>query len=516
MIPITYKCERRPIMLFIEKYSNQISGVLNCYDRVVIQGTIPGICYADGMTSYLYFKKIKIFDYPQFAAPFREELRKNAEEFALNNGINIEFIAKRNIRKEKIIEKIIKERGDHPGPVHIISAMESCPSYKPWHNKNTGKTYLKSVQGKCLHYYFYFIDEDLGLCYVRVPTWCPFRLQIYFNGHNVLNSSMKKKGIHSVMLDNAIFKTESFETAQNFSNNLNIEHLHEKLNEFATRYCPVIKHFPLGYHWSIMQVEYSTDIIFKRQEDLKLIYENLTRTAIHTVKPENIATFLGKKLVPQYQDEMGNNFSTRIEGTCIKFKMGKTSIKMYDKQGIILRIETTTNDVSFFKHYRKVEHRDGTTSMKLAAMKKGLYSLGPLTDILFSANKRFLNFIADIVDPSVGIKKLDKVSETVVQNNRPFKGFNFFSQADIKILQALISGEFTINGFQNKTLRNKLEDYSSSQISRVLKRLHTHGLIKKVAHTYKYYLTRLGSQVITMGIKLKSMVIIPELANSYE
>ena len=327
---------------------------------------------------------------------------------------------------------------------------------------------------------------------------------------------MKKKGIHSVMLDNAIFKTESFETAQNFSNNLNIEHLHEKLNEFATRYCPVIKHFPLGYHWSIMQVEYSTDIIFKRQEDLKLIYENLTHTAIHTVKPENIATFLGKKLVPQYQDEMGNNFSTRIEGTCIKFKMGKTSIKMYDKQGIILRIETTTNDVSFFKHYRKVEHRDGTTSMKLAAMKKGLYSLGPLTDILFSANKRFLNFIADIVDPSVGIKKLDKVSETVVQNNRPFKGFNFFSQADIKILQALISGEFTINGFQNKTLRNKLEDYSSSQISRVLKRLHTHGLIKKVAHTYKYYLTRLGSQVITMGIKLKSMVIIPELANSYE
>jgi DNA-binding HxlR family transcriptional regulator len=83
-------------------------------------------------------------------------------------------------------------------------------------------------------------------------------------------------------------------------------------------------------------------------------------------------------------------------------------------------------------------------------------------------------------------------------------------------LQAVISGEFTINGFQNKTLRNKLKGYSSSQISRVLKKLHTHGLIKKVAKTYKYYVTRLGSQVITMGIKLKSMVIIPELANSYE
>jgi predicted transcriptional regulator len=238
--------------------------------------------------------------------------------------------------------------------------------------------------------------------------------------------------------------------------------------------------------------------------------------AIHSVKPENIATFLGKKLSPLYQDEMGNNFSTRIEGTCIKFKMGRSSIKMYDKHGIILRIETTTNDVSFFKHYRKVEHRNGTSSKKLTNMKKGLYSLGPLKDILFSANNRFLKFISDIVDPSVGIKKLEKVSKTVVQNNRPFKGFNFFSKDDMNILQAIVSGAFTISGFQNKNLRYQLKNYSSSQISRILKRLHTHGLIKKIAKTYKYYLTRFGSQVITMGMKLKEMTIIPELTKVYE
>ncbi len=502
-------------MQFIEKYSKQISGVLHCYDRVIIQGTVPGICYAKGMTSYLYANKIRIFDYPQFTIPYREELRSNAEQIASSNGIEIQFLPKRNIRKEKIIGDIIKERGDHPGLVHIISAMESCASYKPWHNKKTGKTYLKSVQGKCLHYYFYFIDEYLGLCYVRVPTWCPFRLQIYFNGHNILNAAMETKGVQSVVRDNAILKVESFETAQEISNALDIAQIHKKLDEFANLYCPVIKHFPQGYHWSIMQVEYSTDIIFKHQEDLKLIYDNLIRTAIHTVKPENIATFLGKKLSPLYQDEMGNNFSTRIEGTCIKFKMGPTSIKTYDKHGIILRIETTTNNVSFFKHYRKVEHRDGTESMQLAAMRKGLYSMGPLTDMLLNSNKRFLKFLSDIVDPSVGIKKLERVSNTVIQNSRPFKGFNFFSKADMNVLQAVISGEFTIRGFQNKNLRKKLKGYSSSQISRVLKRLHTHGLIKKVANTYKYYLTRLGSQVITMGMKLKTMVIIPELANVY-
>lgn len=503
-------------MLFTEKYSDKIFGVLHCFDRVIIQGTIPGICYAGGMTSYLYANKIKIFDYPKFAAPFREELRNNADQIAATNGIKIQFLRKRNIRKEKIISDIIKKRGEHPGLVHIISAMEACPSYKPWHNKKTNKTYLKPDQAKCLHYYFYFIDEDLGLCYVRVPTWCPFRLQIYFNGHNVLHAAMKKENIQAVIRDNAIMRTESFESAQKLSNALDILHIHEKLDKFANLYCPVIKYFYMGYHWSIMQVEYATDIIFKRQKDLRLIYDSLTRTAIHSVKPENIATFLGKKLSPLYQDEMGNNFSTRIEGTCIKFKMGRTSIKMYDKYGIILRIETTTNDVSFFKHYRKVEHRDGTTSMKLTNMKKGLYSLGPLKDIMLNANKRFLKFISDIIDPSVGIKKLEKVSKTVVQNNRSFKGFNFFNKDDMNILQTIISGSFTISGFQNKNLRHNFKIYSSSQVSRILKRLHTHGLIKKVANTYKYYLTRFGSQVITMGMKLKEMTIIPELTEGYE
>ena len=499
-------------MLLTERYSNQISGILHCYDRIVIQGTIPGICYAQGMTSYLNFKNIRIFDYPKFAEPYKNEIRNNAEKIAKVNGLKIDFLRKRHIRKESIIKKILDQRGDHPGLVHIFSAMEACPSYKPWHNKKTGKTYLKSVSGKCLHYYFYLIDAQLGLCYVRVPTWCPFRLQIYFNGHNQLASLLKDKDIGYHLMDNAITKTDSFERAQQLSDDICVKLIHEKLDAFAQTYCPVIDHFQLNYHWSIMQIEYATDIIFKRRGDLQKIYDNLTRTAIHCVKPDNIATFLGRKLHPSYQDEMGNSFSTRIEGTRIKHTMGPVSIKMYDKFGHILRIETTANDVSFFKHYRTVEHRDGTTSKKFSRMKKGLYSMAPLQKLLFDSNRRYLRFISDLADPSAGVKKLQKVTETVVENHRPYKGFNFFDNDDQKLFQAIASGEFTISGFQNKHLRDKIKNKNTAQISRILKRLRSHGLIKKVANTYKYYLTRFGSKVITMGLKLKQLYIIPQLA----
>ena len=143
---------------FIERHQDSISGVLSCFDRVVITGTLPDICHAGAMGGYLGYRKIRLFDYPRWAEPLREELRENAERLAAEAGLKIEFIRKlKAFRKEARIKEILAERGDHPGPVHLFSAMESCLSYQPWHDKSTHRTFLKPSSGKCLHYYFYFI-----------------------------------------------------------------------------------------------------------------------------------------------------------------------------------------------------------------------------------------------------------------------------------------------------------------------------------------------------------------------
>ena len=339
-------------------------------------------------------------------------------------------------------------------------------------------------------------------------------MQIYFNGHDWLGSELRKRNIDYHLIDNVFTSIDNFPKAQKIADQLKVDMIHKALDRFADPYCPVIGKFNLRYHWSIMQAEYATDIVFKRQQDLQAIYDQLTRTAIHVVKPENVATFLGKKLHSNYQDEMGNNFNTRIEGTRIKHTMGQVAIKMYDKLGLVLRIETTSNNVSFFKHYRQVEHRDGTRSLKLAAMKKSIYSLSPLTKLLCAANGRYLEFISDIDDPSLGIKILNKISKTIIENNRPYKGFNMFDDDDQKLFETIVSGEFNISGFQNKNLRQKLSNKSGAQVSRILKRLRTHGLIKKIGHTYKYYLTKLGRKVILSGLKLKELFLIPELATN--
>ena len=169
-----------------ERYDERIAGVLSCYDRVVVTGTLPGVCYAEGMTRFLYANKIRIFDYPQFAATLRDAVRTRAAAVAMQAGIAIEHIAKSYIRKEEVVAKVLARRGEHPGLVHIISAMEACDAYQPWHDKTTHRTYVRPDSGKCLHYYFYFMDAEWGLIYLRVPTWAPFRLQFYCNGHSQL------------------------------------------------------------------------------------------------------------------------------------------------------------------------------------------------------------------------------------------------------------------------------------------------------------------------------------------
>jgi hypothetical protein len=221
---------------------------------------------------------------------------------------------------------------------------------------------------------------------------------------------------------------------------------------------------------------------------------------------------LGRKLNVQYEGEMGNRFNIRIEGTRIKHTMGPVSLKLYDKFGLILRIETTVNDVTFFKHYREVEHRNGTTETKWASMQKTIYSLPALRELLEAANRRYLEFLSTLTDPRAGRDKLDRLSRTMQQEDRSYPGFNLFDPGDDTLLRAIARGEFNISGLNNKTLRRHLQDKNSGQVSRLLKRLRVHGLVKKVGHTYKYYLTQFGKDVIATGLKLRELVVIPQLA----
>jgi hypothetical protein len=498
----------------IERYRDRLHGILRCYDRILVTGTLPQVCYAEGMTAFLKARGVRIFDYPRFAEPLRDAIRVRAQELAASAGIAIEHIAKAHIRKEDVVAKVLERRGDHPGLVHILSAMEACDSYRPWHDKVSGQTFLKPDTGKCLHYYFYFIDLEVGLCYLRVPTWCPFRLQFYCNGHGWLARRLTASGIGFTPADNAFLRIDDWARAQAFADAFRPEQLHRVLDRYAEQCCPVLATFDQRYHWSLMQVEYAIDLVFRSAETLKPLYEQLSRQAVLSVKAEQVASFLGKKITPQLAQEIGSRFETRIEGTCIKHRLGKAQVKMYDKFNLVLRIETTVNDVSFFKHHRKVEHRQGPSSRQLAPLKKSIYSLIDLREILLGCCRRYLQYLSALDDHSAGVRALGRLSDDQRDEDRLIKGLNFFKRSEQALLRALQRPQFNIRGMRRADLTAFVPALSPAALSRQLNRMRRLGLIKRVTGTYRYYLTRLGRAAIAAACCITEMRIVPVLARA--
>ena len=187
---------------------------------------------------------------------------------------------------------------------------------------------------------------------------------------------------------------------------------------------------------------------------------------------------------------------------------------IHSNQSARLRIETTVNDVAFFKHHRRAEHKDGTSEMMLAPMRKTIHSLPALRELLLAANRRYLDFLSELEDPSAGLAAVEKIAETVHKDERTYRGFNLLSNADLGLFLALVRGEFHISGFKNASLRPCLCGASAALVSRLLKRLRLHGLIQKVGRTHRYYLTTLGKRTAITALTLREFVVIPSLAGA--
>ena len=182
---------------------------------------------------------------------------------------------------------------------------------------------------------------------------------------------------------------------------------------------------------------------------------------------------------------------------------------MYDKHGIVLRIETTTNDVSFFKHHRKVEHRTGPATRELAPVKKSIYSLIDLREILFGCNRRYIAHLSALDDFSAGFRALGRLTRPREVDGKTVQGINFFAPADK--LHALQNPRVNIAGIRRSNLLPDLGMVSPTRLSRQLRRLLDLGVIKRVTGTYRYYLTKAGRAATAAAERITEAVIVPAM-----
>jgi hypothetical protein len=520
---------------FLSKHADAVIGALSGFDRLVFRGTLRMLAHRTGMNGYLWRVQVLLKDFASHAEALTRQLRGASEELAKRTARPIRYQASGATNKEQIAREIARVDGIEQGLICILTAVEPCLSYEIVRDPNAKRLQLVPRHRKCLFLYHYQIHPVLGFMHARIQTWFPFSIQICLNGREWLARShalgpssrgMDAAGIGYLQCDNCFTWLEQPERAQQLMDEQLRAAWPELLGDIARSLNPLheamFQACPIDYYWSTYQSEWATDILFRDAPSLARLYPKLVHHGLTTFLSPDVMRFLGRKippsnkLPPRLEAEVVSNIKVRPEGMRIKHRLGQNSIKMYDKRGSVLRIETTINDPADFKSFRTPEGKPDAAPA-WHGMRKGIADLHRRAETSQACNDRYLRALASVADTTPLGELTARLCQPVKRAGRRARPLNPHAPDDTKLLDAISRGEFTINGFRNRDLRGLLfadADASPEQqrrnaaaVSRKLALLRAHGLIRKVAGTHRYHLSAQGRIIVTALITARNASI---------
>lgn len=494
---------------FIVKHQDTISGTISCFDRLLFKGYLS-ISYPEGMEGFLNRRGILFKDFKNFASTCSDAVKLHAQEVAAKAGRPYIYLGS-PIRKEERAREIARQDGISQGLVCVFAIVEACQSFRLVYGE--GKPRLASTSPRCLCMYFYYIDREFGFMHVRIQTWFPFTVQIYMNGHEWLARKMTQHGIGYRQVDNAFVHIEDSKRAQRFADRFVNKNFPRILEAFAHKVNPLLDDLlqDMNHYWVIDQAEYATDVMFQDRAALKDLYQKLLEHATVCFSAEDVLSFLGRKLNGNFQGEVLNDFKKRWPGARVKHRMKGNWIKMYDKHGCVLRIETVINHPYEFR-VRRQGMRQGQRVMGWYPMSKGVANLYRYAEVASSANRAYLDALSVVDDPAQAYCLLHQVCEPVNRNGRRRRGLNPLRKSDIALFAAALRGEQLIQGFRNRDIARHLNipksndrrerKRQSARVTRLIQLLHAHHLIAKIPRTRRYRLTLRGAMLMSAAVYL--------------
>ena len=481
-------------MNIIEQNQEKIKGVLETFDRIIINGYLLNLCNYRHFQYYLIKNNIKFTEFDKFALSQTESLCKNIEQYVKDNNASIHYLNSGKIDKDTFVRDIFDKKSNKNGLITALSTVEICNTMTVKPNHNTQKLEVTSKPTKCKHYYFYYNDDEFGWMYFKIQTWFPYNVQIYINGREYLSKILDKENIKYEMYNNSFSYIEDFDKAQKLADGIlnkklsdSFDGLISKINNNLPNIEGIFSH---SYYWCIDQCEFATDINFNSRDDLNSFYKTLVETAYFTFSSEDIYSFFGRN-VSRIQNfkkgEIVSDLRHRYQGYRIKFKINNNQIKMYDK-GNNLRIEVTINNPKDFKVMKEkekiIEHKEIIKEKVWTSMGKSISNLYRYVEISKSITKRYIESLPEIDLEKPTLSEVKNVSEKIKVNNKTITGFNLLNTETLKVLEVISNGKYLINGFTNKSIRKDIFDDSDSKYiinktTRLLYKLKCHGIIKK-------------------------------------
>jgi len=493
---------------FIMQHNKDISGVVSVFDRVIFKGYLP-ICYPQSADNFLSRKGILLKDYKDFTTRHTAELKQHAIKFAQRYNRPYQYL-RNNVRKEEYARSIAERDHLSQGLICVLARNEENYSFGMRYAK--GRPRLEKNKPQCFTLYFYFLDCHFGLMHVRLSTWMPFTIQVYINGHEWLARQMEAKGLSYIQTENSFTYIDKIARAQRIADKFSCLKWEKILHTFARKVNPLLKNLLKGmeYYWVIDQAEYATDVMVKTESWLDDMYLKWQKHSAVCFQAEDIMRFMGRKLHGSFNGLIVTDVKTRPSVTRIKHKVRGNWIKMYNKNGIVLRVETVINNPSEFRVFRL--SRRGEKPGRYEPMRKGVTNMKRYAKVSLRSNSSYLNALAEVDDPTKTYAELKQVCEPVCKKQRRYRPLNPLGERDYELFEIILNGKHYLHGFKACDIGSQLGiEYSknptirrrqSAYVNRKLRLLRAHGLIVRSPRSKRYNITDFGIRLMNATIHL--------------
>ncbi len=509
---------------FITRHADKITGVLRGFDRLVFRGHLSPLCHEGGVGRFLMSQDVLLKHFGTFVQTMTRMIRDGAEEVAGRLRIPVRYLQSARESKEKIARQILAERKIRSGAICVLSAVEPCWSWQVRRSReHRHSQQLRRRWTKCLHHYHYFLDRELGFCHVRVQTWMPYMVQVCINGREWLGRQLDRQRLRYARHDNCFPHLGSPERVQRIMDGMLTLPWSSILGDLVDRANPglrsIVNAVGRDYYWTVHQAEWATDVMFRDAEYLARSYPRLVQHAIREFHSPDVLRFLAKSpAASNYRGEVTTDYKRRIEGVRVKHSAKANSVKMYDKAGSVLRVETTINQPGEFKVRRRAQGNPDS-DCRPRPMRKGIADFKPLAKAADRSNRAYLDALSIVDDPTTLDEVVMPVTCRASIGGRRVRGLRPWADPDLPLLRAIGRGEFLVNGFRNRDLvpllfpgphdanqRKKI----AAKVTRLLRLLRAHGVIEKIEGTHRYRVTpsgrRLATAVVAAGAASLSLL----------
>ena len=444
---------------------------------------------------------IRLLDFGRYAEKTSERVKAVALGAARDGGRPVQYLPSSRGSKEEIATALLRDHPVAEGIVCALYVVEPCRAFEYHRSQSEHERGLRLVNRKCLHVYQYRRHPTFGFMNARIQTWFPFNVQVCLNGREWLARQLTEAGIDFVRHDNCFPAVGDVARASALLADQLATAWPTALTEIARRLNPlhaeIFAAAPMDYYWSAYQTEWATDVMFRDPASLAALYPAFVRHAVQH--------FLGKKAHGNFTGEIVTSFKDRAEGVRVKHWVNGNSVKMYDKGGSVLRVETTLANVKDFKVLRP-RRDEAHAKLEWLPLRKGVADLHRRAEVSQAANDRYLDALAVVDDSTPLAALLDTVARPTTYRGKRVRAIRTGDPADVALLASVARGEFATAGFRNRNIRLLLHPGSATaaprevrriaaRVGRQLRLLRAHGLIRKVPKSHRYILTARGNQL---------------------